>query len=143
MNLIGCRLLTLSRVDGFIETLGIHSLATAQASKGVRGVVSVPSDQLTTMSLEPDSSGMLNWQREAQVARERLDRRPAAEGQETQQQNTAAAEGGAVPNVGGTPVPVAPPEAHAASSARRFLGGRRGLVVQTKTTNYPNYAGAG
>jgi hypothetical protein len=143
VNLIGCQLLTLSRVDGFIETLGIHSLVTAQASKGVRGVVSVPSDQLTTMSLEPDSSGMLNWQREAQVARERLDRRPAAEGQETQQQNTAAAEGGAVPNVGGTPVPVAPPEAHAASSARRFLGGRRGLVVQTKTTNYPNYAGAG
>ena len=124
VNLIGCQLLTLSRVDGFLGTFGIHSLA--QASKGAGGV-SFPSDQLfTPLLLTPDPSGMLfNWQVKAQEASDHLDRvssRGAAEEQEPQQQNPAAAEEGVVPNVGGTPVPDAPTEAAAEPSPRSWLG---------------------
>ncbi|MDP7157812.1 MAG: hypothetical protein QF922_06275, partial [SAR324 cluster bacterium] len=134
VNLIGCQLLTLSRVDGFLGTFGIHSLA--QASKGAGGV-SIPCDQLfSPLSPEPDSSGMpFNWQREAREATDRLDRRDAAEGREPRQQNLAAAEEGVVPNVGGTPVPDAPTEATAVPSPRSWLGVVGDWWYRTTTEN--------
>ena len=96
VNLIGCQLFTLSRVDGIIETLGIQSLVVAQAPNGVRAVVSIPDVLFTTGSMESSSSGMSNsvWRREAHMAQERLNQRPAVEGRETQQQNPVAAAGG-------------------------------------------------
>ncbi len=60
VNLIGCQLITLSKVVGFLGTLGMPSFT--QAPTGAKGVP-IPSDQLSTPSfLPPDSSGMpLNW----------------------------------------------------------------------------------
>ena len=56
------------------------------------------------------------------MAQERLNQRPAVEEWETQQQNPVAAAGGDVPDVGGTPVPAAPPKAPATSLTRQYLG---------------------
>ena len=124
VNLIGCQLFTLSRIGGIVETLGIQPLVEAQARNRVRAVVSIPGDLFTTGSMESSSSGMPNsvWRREAHMAQERLNQRPAVEGRETQQQNTVAAAGGDVPDVGGTPVPAAPPKAPATSLTRQYLG---------------------
>jgi len=96
VNLIGCQLFTLSRIDGIVETLGIQPLVEAQARNRVRAVVSIPDDLFTTGSMESSSSGMPNsvWRREAHMAQERLNQRPAVEGRETQQQNLVAAAGG-------------------------------------------------
>ena len=103
VNLIGCQLFTLSRVDGIIETLGIQSLVTAQAPNSVRAAVSVPDDLFTTGSMESNSSGMPNWRREAQMAQERLNQRPAVEEREMQQQNPVVAEGGGMCRTWGVP----------------------------------------
>ena len=72
------------------------------------------------------------------MAQERLDRRPAAEEQETQQQNSVAAEGGDVSNVGGTPVTAASPEAPATSTTRRFMGVVGNWWYKTRPSTTPH-----
>ncbi len=139
VNLIGCQFFTLSRIDGIVETLRIQPLVEAQACDRVRATVSVPGDSFTAGSMESSSSGMSNsvWRREAHMAQERLNQRPAVEERETQQQNPVAAEGGVVPDVGGTPVPAAPPRARATSLTRQFMGVAEGWWYNVKSSMTP------
>ena len=117
----------------------IHPLVEAQARDRVRATVFVPSGSFTTGSMESSSSGMLNsvWRREARLAQERLNQRPTVEEQGTQQQNPVAAEGGVVPDVGGTPVPAAPPRARATSLTRQFKGVAEGWWYNVKSSMTP------
>ena len=71
------------------------------------------------------------------MAQERLNQRPAVEGRETQQQNTVAAAGGDVPDVGGTPVPAAPPRARATSLTRQYLGIAEGWWYNIRSSMTP------
>ncbi len=124
VNLVGCQLLTLSRVDGFLGTLGMRSFT--QAPTGAKGVP-IPGDQLSTPLLPlPDSNEMpLNWQRKAKEVQDRLGQGPlrSIAAEQMHQQTLAAAEGGDGSDVGGTPVLSAPSEATAANSPRSWFGG--------------------
>ena len=99
VNPVGCQLLTLSKVDGFLGTLGMRSFT--QAPDGAKGGP-IPGDQLYTPLLPlPDSSEMppvvnFRWQRKAKEVQDRLGHGPLRSIAEEQahQQTLAAAAGG-------------------------------------------------
>ena len=129
VNLIGCQLLTLSRVDGL---LGISVMRSFAQAPGGAYRFPLPCDGLCTPTLPPlvpatmaRAAAIFRWQNKAQEQQDRLGGEPLrsiAEERERQQM-FAVAEGGVSSDVGDTPVVSGSSPAPTAHSPWSWLGG--------------------
>ncbi len=125
VDLVGCQLLTLSRVDGLLGTFRMRSFA--QAPDGADRFP-LPCDGLYTPTLPPLASVTMpsfRWQSQAKELQDRLGNEPLRSHAEERehQQMLAAAEGGVDSGVGVAPAVSGSSPARAAHSPRSWLGG--------------------